>query len=735
MKLSEITFPKSGEYKSGREFEPIDFFLDVLPSAKRFDLLLGYFSSTAIRTLSIGFAYFLYNGGRLRMVTNHIYSSFDKNALIEGKSRDPEYFNFSLDDYEKLKESLDGYGKHFFNCLAWLIAKQRVEIKIIKPRTKGISHIKSGLFVDEDSKVKFMGSMNFTSFGLLQNLELISINKSFESERDRIAITEFESEFKALIEEKNTTVDYLEFNSIEEVILSDFGDMKIHELLYQEKKLISNNVTLSNRRRKKKITDLEEEIERLISLPKFPYDKPRDYQIAACDNWIKNGMNGIFAMATGTGKTLTSLNCLLRIFKTENHYRAIITVPTIALANQWEDECRKFNFQNIIKVSSRNKWKDELAVFNSASNYLNNSYIIIVTYASFVKKKFQSFFKKLPSNMLFIADEAHNIGSKGVSKLLPQIHLNRRIGLSATIHRQYDDDGNHKIEEFFKDCSPYSFEYSMKLAIENEYLCRYEYYPHVIELTELEMNRYYEISKKLMKYFDPKTKSFKKDKKVEKLLMDRKRIIHKAENKFDVYKQILKNEFEIRKGLKYTLIYVPEGSIPDYDKVDSNEESEQNLRLINQYTRAVSDLDDELNVNQFTAKTEDREKVLKKFADGKIDALVSMKCLDEGVDVPRSELAVFCSSTGNPRQFIQRRGRVLRIHDNKTFATIHDLVVVPSKSNGENSYFQMNKSLIKKELERVANFAILSMNSVYSFNTLSHILEEYNINLYDLNEK
>lgn len=336
--------------------------------------------------------------------------------------------------------------------------------------------------------------------------------------------------------------------------------------------------------------------------------------------------------------------------------------------------------------------------------------------------------------MLFIADEAHNIGSKGISKLLPQIHLNQRIGLSATIHRQYDDEGNHKIEEFFRDSPPYSFEYSMKLAIEKEYLCRYEYYPHVIELTEIETNKYYDISKKLMKFFDPKTKSFKKSEKVEKLLMDRKRIIHKAENKFEAYQQILKKEFLNRKNLKYTLIYVPEGDSPNYDSSDLNEESEESLRLINQYTRAVSDLNDEINVNQFTAKTDNREKVLKNFADGTIDVLVSMKCLDEGVDVPRSELAIFCSSTGNPRQFIQRRGRVLRTHGDKTFAVIHDLVVVPKNNNEENSYFHMNKSLVKKELQRVANFAMLSMNSSFSFKALSHILEEYNINLYDLND-
>lgn len=736
MNLSKVSYPPSGVYRHGKEFEPIDLFLDALPYSKSFDLLLGYFSSSAIKLLSTGFAMFLYNGGRLRMVTNHIYSSQDKQAFLRGIESEPEYFNFSIKDFEKIKSSLNAEGEHFFNCIAWLISKNRIEIKVIKPKTGGISHPKEGLFNDGVNKLHFHGSMNFTAAGLVKNVESVSTRKSFESEEAKHAINEFEVLFESYFNENNKDVEYLDFGEVQEAIINDFGDKDLQELIEDSKSLLKkyNSNIYAKTSRKSKIEELEQEFEKILKEPRFPYDAPRDYQINAYENWMKNGMNGIFAMATGTGKTLTSLNCLLKIYEKENQYRAIITVPTIALANQWEVECAKFNFQNIIKVSSRNKWKAELAVFNAASSYLNTSFIIIITYASFVKSKFQSFFKKLPSNMLFIADEAHNIGSKGVAKLLDEVHLNRRIGLSATIHRQYDDVGNNKIEEFFKDRAPYSFEYSMKLAIENEYLCKYEYYPHLIELTEVETNNYYEISKKLMKYFDPKTKSFKNSKQKDKLLMDRKRIIHKAKNKFEVYQKILEKEFLKRKNLKYTLIYVPEGDIPEYDRADNFVESEENLRLINQYTIAVSDVNDEINVNQFTAKTDNREKVLKNFAQGKVDVLVSMKCLDEGVDVPRSELAIFCSSTGNPRQFIQRRGRVLRTHGKKTFATIHDLVVVPKKNNEENSYFYMNKNLIRKELQRVANFAILAVNSSFSFKTLSNILEEYNLNLYSLND-
>lgn len=107
-----------------------------------------------------------------------------------------------------------------------------------------------------------------------------------------------------------------------------------------------------------------------------------------------------------------------------------------------------------------------------------------------------------------------------------------------------------------------------------------------------------------------------------------------------------------------------------------------------------------------------------------------MKCLDEGVDVPRSEMAIFCSSTGNPRQFIQRRGRVLRTHPDKRMAELHDLVVIPEVAHDTDSY-RMEQSLLKRELIRVNNFALLSENPSYSDIELREVMDYYGLNLYN----
>jgi superfamily II DNA or RNA helicase len=233
-----------------------------------------------------------------------------------------------------------------------------------------------------------------------------------------------------------------------------------------------------------------------------------------------------------------------------------------------------------------------------------------------------------------------------------------------------------------------------------------------------------------MGLFDKESGNFRTTPEIEMKLLERKRIIHKAFNKLEALKTILRSEFDTRKNLKYTLIYVPEGVESNFEGSDFIVETEDENRLIDEYTRAVSQTDMSLMVKQFTSNSTNRGEILKSFEEGNIHVLTSMKCLDEGVDVPRAELAIFCASTGNPRQFIQRRGRVLRLHVDKVHATIHDLVVVPEIS-GENT-FDMERGLVKKELERVVDFAKLAMNKTSTYESLKSILDYYNLNLNDI---
>lgn len=733
--LKDANFSPTNEYRSSSKYEPVEFFLEALSKSIAFDLLLGYFSSASINVLALGFANFLYRGGNVRIVANHFLSSNDKQAFIKGESSTPDDYSFSLDNYYEIRDSLSEYGQHFFNCLAWLIAKQKLEIIIVRLKDKnGISHNKEGLFIDtKGDKVKFQGSCNFTAYGLLENMENISIKKAWKSEENVNAILEFERLYEDIFHLRSDNYEYLNFEEIEAVVKSDFGGMELNALIIQEQELLRQKRKKTQTPQLKTVLEqLEQANLELINRPKFPYDKPRDYQIEAYKSWKQNDYKGIFAMATGTGKTITSLNCLLNEYRDRGCYQAVIIVPTIALVNQWENECQKFNFNDIIKVNSKEKWSEKVSLVNTISHLKETSFIIIITYASFYRNKFQSYFKKLPNNTLIIADEVHNIGTSKLLKTLPNIHLKKRIGLSATPNRYYDDIGNEKIEDFFNTKHPYTYRFTMKQALEKGWLCNYTYYPHLVELDSEEFEEYIKISLQLMKFFDSETLSYKKSEKVEELLMKRKRIIHKAKNKLIAFNRILQDEFNKKGHLKYTLVYVPEGTNPDFIQTDEYQEDDDELKLITDYTRAVSRIDFDILVKQYTAKTKNRDELIKKFENGKVHVLTSMKCLDEGVDVPRSELAIFCASTGNPRQFIQRRGRVLRRHDDKTHAVIHDLVVIPQIGQNDKTY-NMERSLVKKELDRVKDFAALASNKMDTYEVLKNVLDFYNLNLYNEN--
>ena len=741
--LYEVEWAEDGTYRPGEYNSPEKFFNDCLENSKEFDLQLGYFSSATISVLADGFASFISNGGRMRLVINHIVSEEDKDAISKGV-HGGVIDCFDLTNFETLRQTFDEYQQQFFECLAFLIYDKRIDIRIIKPRNKkGISHTKSGQFRDGDSVTSFTGSANFTISGLFNNLEEIKIDRSDSIDMMvQKRIKGQREEFDIIMEGKKKNVEYLSPDNLISAIQSAYGDKDIEELLDVEKKLRKIKAERAIRERQERMDMACEDIADIE--PRFPYPSgPREYQQTAFENWKNNGQKGLFAMATGTGKTITSLNCLLEIYKRKGYYKAIILVPTITLVNQWEQECRKFQFSNITKVYSKNlTWRDEVERISFNEKYKTDrepevSYIIISTYASYSREKV---FKVLNGfdkrRLLMIADECHNMGSGSLVKRLKEIPYLRRIGLSATPKRQFDDEGNQKLNDFFGSQDKYTYEYSMEEAIKNGVLCKYMYYPHVVNLTQEEMDAYVELSERIAKYFNYDKEVFEHiDEKLKMLLLARKRIVHKAARKLDIFRSIIQKRFNERGNLKYSLIYVPEGNKPDYvgggDDFDVSEDigdDNDMEHLIDQYTQVVTEIDDHVTVRKFVSGQKDRDEILYDFAEGKLHVLTSMKCLDEGVDVPRSELAIFCASTGNPRQFIQRRGRVLRTHPDKKMAELHDLVVAP-EVNPYSDCYRMEQSLLRGELARVTNFAQLSENPSYSEIELREVLDHYGLNL------
>ena len=729
--LSDVHFKHS--YTSGYD-EPKDFFTEALIESCNFDLGLGFFSSSGIRSLSYGFALFIANGGKMRVVMNHILSKEDKEVIENGQKHLIEDFEDNiLCDIKKLIETLSKEDEQFFRCLSYLISVDRIKFVATVSTKGGLGHDKYGIFKDEKgNKVAFIGSANFSQSALELNGETITV---FTSPNDDNRIAEYQTLFDQSWENDTPHLIHIPIENVKTFIREKFPEASLTNLI-EEGINLRESIGMDNDVPQKYYKPISKRIIDKIELkeqePRFPFPEERKIQIDAYNAWIGNGKKGMFAMATGSGKTVTALNCIRKQYKENGYYKAIIVVPTQALAMQWEHETKSFNFQNIVSTHSDKDWKDVLSRYITRSLLdSTKSIILITTYATFNRNDIQLFLKKVRGieTFIYVADEAHNIGSQNSLKHLPEM-INWRIGLSATPERIYDDLGTEKLYEFFDSKPPkYTYRYTMKQAIEEGILCNYDYYPIFIELTSSEMEEYERISDQLRKYIDADTGKYRPN--AEKLLLKRKRIIHKAENKKIAISDLLE-ELKQKQKLDYTFVFVPEGYEPDYSINDSYNIDQDDIHIIDEYAQMFKEHG--YSYHKYISGLDDAPSILQNFADGDIQILLSMKCLDEGVDIPRAEHAIFCSSTGNPRQFVQRRGRVLRKCKGKEKARIWDLIVTPPNILDESNKIERN--LFFNEVKRIVNFAALADNQIdILYGNLLAYCEALKINLFDLLDK
>lgn len=720
-------------YSSGLLHGPKEFFTEALIESKSFDLGLGFFSTSGIRCLAYGFALFIANGGRMRVVINHILSEQDKLAIERGQSGVIDSFEDKiLNNVTQLCSTLSRQDEQFFNCFSYLISVDRIEFVATVSTQGGLGHDKYGVFTDDrGNKVAFSGSANFSQTAMELNSETITVFTSWQSPE---YVKDLETKFNDNWHEDNDHLIHIPISKVTSYIKDKFGSVKLKNLLDREIDLRDvNEIDFSDPITSQPLPEyLVEKMEFKEQEPRFPFPLERSIQINAYKAWIENDRNGIFAMATGSGKTVTALNCLLKQYQEKGFYKAIIVVPTRALALQWEDEVKHFNFQNIISTHTEKDWKNLLSRYTTKS-LLNQrkNIVVITTYATFIRKYIQDFIRNTKGidSFVFIADEAHNLGATGPIKHLPN-NIKYRIGLSATPERIYDEGGSKKLYDFFNSEPPkYTYRFTMKDAIwksDPPILCHYEYYPLFISLTPDEMEQYNIITEKLRKFIDPQTGKYKKD--AEMLLMARKRIIHKAANKKLKVAELL-DEQKKRGNLDYTFVFVPEGYEPDYAEIDDYNIDNEDIHIIDEYSQMFRER--KYSYHQYISGLDDAPSILESFERGDIQILLSMKCLDEGVDIPRAQNAIFISSTGNPRQFIQRRGRVLRTCKGKDMAYIWDLIVMPPDISESAS--TVERSLFSGEVRRILNFAALADNKIdILYGELKHVCDSLNIPMFDL---
>ena len=715
-------------YSTG-ETDPIDFYTEALLESNHLDLCLGFFSTSGFRVLNYGFAYFLSQGGTLRLVINNILTPEDKDAIQKGidSNIDAIFENRLLSNIEELKNSLSKKNQHFYKCISWLISQKRLSLISIVPahNKPGIAHHKFGIFSDKVSdKVAFSGSLNFSESALLYNLETISCYRSWTDEKARVDY--YNTLFRRIWLGQNTSVRFLPIEKIRTQISSAFPAPDLDELLKQELEIINDEFyddkdipDLPNGLRKIKKRILDQLGKGIAKDDDSP--KPRDYQSEAMRNWKTNGYQGFFEMATGTGKTFTALFASLELKNNLNNCFLLILVPTISLAEQWSTEVKKVGYHSIVIAnSSQRNWDQNLTrVLNNFKLKTIDQGVCITTYETYKSTRFEVFKNKFPKNTFLIADEAHSMGAPKMLEDLPY-YLNYRLGLSATPHRHFDDSGTRRLLTFFNAEKESTFKLDLKEAIREEFLCQYKLYPHQAILNEVEYQSYIKLTKEISRKANIKNDKFEESNAyLEKLLRDRRNILNRASDKFRVLNQIIDDVKSRHGSVKHTLVYCPEGK-----------NDEENDNIIDLYGRFLG-MEKGLRIAKFTGETspDDRMEILDDFEAGKVDCILAMKCLDEGVDVKQTKIAIFLASSTNPRQYIQRRGRVLRTHKTKSFAELHDILAIPPETLEDEKLLKVEKTIIKQELSRYKEFAEDALNYVEATRPLKPILEKYEIEL------
>lgn len=665
-----------------------EFFVPMLSNSMCYDRGVGYFSSGWLRENSRGMGAFANNGGRSRWITSPILDEADWKALQAGDTarNDPILHRALERNIFSLAETLE---RDTLSALAWMVADEILIFKLALLQEKleeGDFHDKFGIFTDVyGDQVSFSGSPNDSIKGT-HNYESIKIFCSWQPY------------FLPLVQADVTRFERLWSNLDPNVRVLDLPDAARENIL---------QLRTGNRPYKEpgwiKSRRLREGAVSYLSQPTLPlYLALRDYQMEAIEAWFKHQCRGLLEMATGTGKTITALAGSVRLYERERQLALVIAVPYQHLVDQWHEEAKKFGYRPILAYQSKANWLQELNQQVMEYNAGYRRFIsVITTHKTFITTDFQESIKRLKSSSLLIADEAHHLGAEESRWSHPD-NIPFRLALSATPDRWFDDEGTAALRTYFGE-TVFSFPLEKAIGVS---LTPYYYYPHLVSLTDEELEEYQELSVKIARLMNKKDEQ--RQQALEMLLIRRAKLMNNAQNKLSIVSDLVDQQNDI----KHTLFYCTPEQIEDV------------LHLLG--------WEKGLLIHRFTAQenAKERQQLLADFASGKLQALVAMKCLDEGVDVPSTDTAYILASSGNPREFIQRRGRILRKTPGKDYSYIHDLIAVPPVSHAnvlDSPTFTSERSIIRKELQRFKEFANLALNKHQAIDVIWDVAKRYGL--------
>lgn len=664
-------------YNSSRDDLIQDFYNPVLSEAVKYFRTTGFFNSKSLVLAAKGLKKFIKNNGKMKLLCGTQLSKEDLDTVVNAE----EIANKLSDDFlEELLNIQDDIELNHLKLLAWLISNDFLEIKIGVVKNEegyvgGILHEKTGILLDEEgNQILFSGSNNETFYGWSSkgrgNVEEFKVFVSWE---DSKFMEDDVLNFKEDWDNNNIYLEVVDIPLASKKGLIKLAPKNIDEVLNLklESKEMDNN------------------------------GKLRDYQVQAIRNWVENGRRGIFEMATGTGKTFTALNCIKEVLNDKSGLFTVIACPYAHLSEQWVSNIKNFfdmPCYNIYGTINHN-WKKDLhnLIFKFNLGVIKEA-IVVTTHKTFSSNFFIKEINNLNVDSLLVVDETHHVVSKSFSEGLLESY-NFRLGLSATLNEE-----DERMEILLLYFEGVVFSYSLSEALYsydvngNSYLAHYYYCPIKVQLNNSELNEYYELSNKISKlsYVNKE----KQSEYYKTLLFKRSNILKNAKSKYDCLRKLLRT-FEDHDHL---IVFCSPQQISVVLKILKEEGIKSHKFTQNEGTKKS---------DRFGGLSE-REYLINKFDEGVYKALVAIKCLDEGVDVPSASKVILMSSSKNPTEYIQRRGRILRQYEGKKKALIYDMAVVQYDNYGEVIY-----EVTQSEKDRMLDFIEDSDNQGYSINLLS----------------
>ena len=640
----------------------------ALKCTKLYRRSVGFFSSSVFELIIDGITNLVRNGGKIELIASPRLNNDDIDAINCGYTEKSKIVSerFSKEFIDEIKK----FSDKELTLLAELIARDVLNIKIAVTHQNGMYHDKLGILEDFDgNRIVFYGSSNSSKSGYQDNYEKIRVVNSWTTGQEESVQDELD-EFESLWNATNPYVNVYEFK--------ESASKKLLEVITE--------------RKNKESTDSPIEL--------------RDYQKEAIAEWVKNGYTGFYVMATGTGKTWTAIYSAKELLAS-NSADVVICAPYKHLVKQWsEDVSKAFPDAKLILVSSENpNWEQEINREIIRRKYGKIYQIIIIsTIKSFCKDRFINAIEKSQNDKLLIVDEAHRFKER--SEYVKNAYR-FKLGLSATPFSGKSSQSGKELMEFF---GGQVFNLPIEEALEKGFLVPYNYYPIYVNATQEDEISFKKYTQRILSCFkngvciDPEGLNI--------ALRSRLRCISMAEEKQIQIDYILSNV----KEQDHVVVYCGDGKLYDSGSGEA-------LRHIQAIKRALSR--HEYKPSQFTANENmmERMQLVKAFNKGDITALAAIRCLDEGINIPSIKSALILSSNDDYREFVQRRGRILRKYEGKKEANIYDVIVLPSHDN---------IPWANIEFRRFYEYAKLAQNSTILLEELERLCADYNLNLDDI---